>query len=209
MGTDPTQSRNRHRAVCRNAFLRESFVDIHRQLGRSSGSRINLLAAPSRESFAVVNCGVRPRIQRRDRDGFAPSSLFFPRTTSEGNTQVEARSYPRRINCQLLVSRFYRKRGRGLAAFCRLLLRKTAFFRGAKDDYGPVEELHLHSRFMRPASYSLDERGIGGNETLVAWNWPRGGIAPPSSNCLSEILLLERTGQGHFTTHEMFPQAGS
>src|SRR5687768_15893069 len=41
---------SRQRAVCRNAFFRESFVDIYRRLGRSSDSRISLLAAPSRES---------------------------------------------------------------------------------------------------------------------------------------------------------------
>jgi hypothetical protein len=28
--------------------------------------------------MAVTSCGGRPRLQRRDRNGFAPFSLFFP-----------------------------------------------------------------------------------------------------------------------------------
>jgi hypothetical protein len=65
-------------ATGRNDFVLERFVDNHRRLGRSSDFRIALLTAPSREILAVACCGVRPRLQRRDRDGFAPSSLFFP-----------------------------------------------------------------------------------------------------------------------------------
>jgi hypothetical protein len=45
--------------------------------GRSSGFRIVLLTAPSRV-FTQWLCGVRSRLQRRDRNGFAPFSLFFP-----------------------------------------------------------------------------------------------------------------------------------
>ena len=47
-------------------------------MGRSSGSRFTLLAAPSHHACGVtvaISCGFRPRLQRRVRDGFAPSSL--------------------------------------------------------------------------------------------------------------------------------------
>ena len=47
-------------------------------LGRSSGLRIILLAAPSRPIRASGCSGFRPRSQRRGRDGFSPSSLSFP-----------------------------------------------------------------------------------------------------------------------------------
>lgn len=56
---------------------------LERLLGRSSGSRITLLTAPSRESNLSGVCGVRPRIQRRDRDGFKPSSLFSRSNTPQ------------------------------------------------------------------------------------------------------------------------------
>lgn len=56
---------------------------MERLLGRSSGSRITLLAAPSRESDLSGVCGVRPRLQRRDRDGFKPSSLFSRSNTPQ------------------------------------------------------------------------------------------------------------------------------
>ncbi len=47
--------------------------------GRFSGSRICLLAIPSRPVHRPVDChGFRPRLQRRDRDGFSPSSLLNP-----------------------------------------------------------------------------------------------------------------------------------
>ena len=35
-------------------------------------------------------CGVRPRIQRRDRDGFSPSSLFFHRRLAYGHPRRAA-----------------------------------------------------------------------------------------------------------------------
>ena len=47
-------------------------------MGRSSGFRIVLLAAPSHHACGVtvaISCGFCPRLQRRVRDGFAPSSL--------------------------------------------------------------------------------------------------------------------------------------
>ena len=47
-------------------------------LGRSSGLRITLLAAPSRPARAGGCSGFRSRLQRRGRDGFLPSSLVFP-----------------------------------------------------------------------------------------------------------------------------------
>jgi hypothetical protein len=49
--------------------------------GRSSGSWIVLLPAPSR-GFApsVAYSRFRPQLQRRDRDGFTPSSLLTDRT---------------------------------------------------------------------------------------------------------------------------------
>ena len=56
---------------------------LERLLGRSSGSRITLLTAPSQESNLSGVCGVRPRIQRRDRDGFKPSSLFSRSNTPQ------------------------------------------------------------------------------------------------------------------------------
>jgi len=56
----------------------------NRRQGRSSGFRIVLLAAPSRGlrpcQRAVAGSGfrsVRTRLQRRDRNGFTPFSLFF------------------------------------------------------------------------------------------------------------------------------------
>ncbi len=89
------------RKSCSLFFVRERGAGKKGQLGRSSGSRISLLAAPSRESprsgvwtgfvknrdakasatpeKTVPVGSVRPRLQRRDRDGIAPSSLFFPR----------------------------------------------------------------------------------------------------------------------------------
>ena len=46
--------------------------------GRSSGFRIDLCAMPSHKQQACSGrSGVRPRLQRRDRNGFAPFSLFF------------------------------------------------------------------------------------------------------------------------------------
>jgi len=86
--------------------------------GRSSGFRIDLLAAPSRFS-AVAGltalggcvlrsktrlipthqspCGVRSRLQRRDRNGIAPFSLFFrtrrqaaPNTSCQGRESITA-----------------------------------------------------------------------------------------------------------------------
>jgi len=48
--------------------------------GRSSGFRINRRPAPSQSCCrSVASCRLRPRLQRRDRDGFAPSSLFVPK----------------------------------------------------------------------------------------------------------------------------------
>lgn len=38
-----------------------------------------VLRKPGFPGTAVALCSVRPRIQRRDRDGLEPSSLFFPR----------------------------------------------------------------------------------------------------------------------------------
>ena len=57
----------------------------NRHLGRSSGYRITLLTAPSQARLLSGNCGVRPRIQRRDRDGFSPSSLFFRKPLIHGH----------------------------------------------------------------------------------------------------------------------------
>ncbi len=61
-------------------------VSRTRQLGRSSGFRIDLLATPShgsprRPRFSPGcrpqwSCSVRPRSQRRDRNGITPFSLF-------------------------------------------------------------------------------------------------------------------------------------
>ncbi len=50
--------------------------------GRSSGSWIDLLPAPSRglRFTPVAFSRFRPQLQRRDRDGFAPSSLLTDRT---------------------------------------------------------------------------------------------------------------------------------
>ena len=55
-------------------------------MGRSSGFRIDLLATPSheflRQTFVTLfaarsgYCSVCPRLQRRDRNGFSPFSLF-------------------------------------------------------------------------------------------------------------------------------------
>lgn len=70
-----------------------------RRLGRSSDFRIAQFTAPSRvrdarsgmtrisqsRSGTCSNC---PRLQRRDRNGIAPFSLFFPATTSRRDTQV-------------------------------------------------------------------------------------------------------------------------
>jgi hypothetical protein len=71
----------------KNACLRSSKdPNANRRMGRSSGFRIGLLTAPSRPACSRLwsrplqdsgICGFRPRLQRRDRDGFAPSSLFF------------------------------------------------------------------------------------------------------------------------------------
>jgi hypothetical protein len=47
-------------------------------MGRSSGSRIGRTSTPSPNGFWSGLGSVRPRLQRRDRDGFAPSSLFSP-----------------------------------------------------------------------------------------------------------------------------------
>jgi len=47
-------------------------------LSRSSGFRIILSAAPSHPSGQWHSCGDRPRLRRRDRDGFSPSSLLWP-----------------------------------------------------------------------------------------------------------------------------------
>jgi|GEM_PF-2868150 len=74
-----------------------------RQMGRSSGFRIDLPATPSRGTAdarlakriaefgkwaAVVSCSLRPRLQRRDRNGFAPFSLFSGRITHPAGTHV-------------------------------------------------------------------------------------------------------------------------
>jgi hypothetical protein len=73
-------------------FFREKAHASQPTPGRSSGFRFVLLAEPSRwrpssirvtdpfvmRRLAVALSGVRPRLQRRDRDGFAPSSLFSP-----------------------------------------------------------------------------------------------------------------------------------
>ena len=68
-------------------------------MGRSSGFRIKLPAAPSRDvepttvvgiNLAVVYCGFRPRLQRRDRNGFAPFSLFFTPDAESGATPMSA-----------------------------------------------------------------------------------------------------------------------
>ena len=37
---------------------------------------------------AVVFVGLRPRLQRRDRDGLSPSSLFFRQITNRPDTRV-------------------------------------------------------------------------------------------------------------------------
>jgi hypothetical protein len=67
--------------------------------GRSSGSWINLLPAPSRGILHPSGFSrFRPQLQRRDRDGFAPSSLIpvsgliLPRFSRE----VKGRSPPAR-----------------------------------------------------------------------------------------------------------------
>jgi hypothetical protein len=61
-----------------NDFDQREYVGFsNRHLGRSSGYRITLLTAPSQTTLFSGDCGFRPRIQRRDRDGFSPSSLFF------------------------------------------------------------------------------------------------------------------------------------
>lgn len=90
----PSKERQRCHA---ERLIHERSASDFRLLGRSSGFRISLLAAPSRPSrlpnsrqqrLAVACCSVRPRLQRRDRDGIAPSSLFFSPATSRRNTQV-------------------------------------------------------------------------------------------------------------------------
>jgi len=82
----PGRVRHERRAIvgasisARNAFPWKEPI-AKPTLGRSSGFRINLLAAPSRgwESYwsAVVSRSVRSRLQRPDRNGVAPFSLFF------------------------------------------------------------------------------------------------------------------------------------
>lgn len=59
-------------------------------LGRSSGFRIILLTAPSRAAFSLHSGlgSVRSRLQRRDRNGVTPFSLFFESSTRGGDTQV-------------------------------------------------------------------------------------------------------------------------
>ncbi len=65
-------------------------------LGRSSGFRFELLAAPSHgvlQSSAVAICSFRHRLQRRDRNGFAPFSLFFRRNDKSPRTPKSIGSY--------------------------------------------------------------------------------------------------------------------
>ena len=58
--------------------------------GRSSGFRIILRATPSHEQQARSGrSGVRPRLQRRDRNGFSPFSLFVEAGSS---LQIDTRA---------------------------------------------------------------------------------------------------------------------
>lgn len=63
------------------------------QMGSTSGQVFWLPDHPTCRAFPSLilsgTCGVRPRLQRRDRDGFAPSSLFSRQTTSLPSTHVE------------------------------------------------------------------------------------------------------------------------
>jgi len=88
----PSTARANHlqEAADTTSFYLERPSDRNRHLGRSSGFRIDLLATPSRERVRRKSspsscsqwllCSVRPRLQRRDRNGLAPFSLFFPRS---------------------------------------------------------------------------------------------------------------------------------
>lgn len=81
-----------HAVFVATLLIREKAFASMPTPGRSSGFRFVLLAEPSRwrlssiretdrfviRRWAVALSGVRPRLQRRDRDGFAPSSLFSP-----------------------------------------------------------------------------------------------------------------------------------
>jgi len=53
------------------------------------------------QHFAI---GIRPRLQRRDRDGFAPSSLFFGLITDRSGTCVirDFNDGGRHVNTRLL-----------------------------------------------------------------------------------------------------------
>jgi hypothetical protein len=92
IGRGSTASPHAWSTFAATLFFREkAFASLPTQ-GRSSGFRFVLLAEPSRwrlllirvanqlvmKRLAVALSGFRPRLQRRDRDGIAPSSLFFP-----------------------------------------------------------------------------------------------------------------------------------
>jgi len=77
-------------AGCRFSSLIRSLLrhchEAHGDLdsaSRSSGFRFNLLAAPSHPYGQWHYSGFRPRLRRRVRDGFSPSSLLGPKGTLE------------------------------------------------------------------------------------------------------------------------------
>ena len=123
----------RSRSEAGSSVLERLVTHGCRQSGRSSGFRIVLhlrlpaAAAPINQdssSAAVAFCRFRPRLQRRDRNGFAPFSLFFPRRDRrsrtprpglilsggcKGSTEVDSREHRRSsasgepLNCPYAV----------------------------------------------------------------------------------------------------------
>ena len=70
--------------------------DYENHSARSSGFRIDLIPAPSHELPCSGLSRFRPRLQRRVRDGFTPSSLV----PNKNRLYVHTRAYQTSVACQ-------------------------------------------------------------------------------------------------------------
>jgi hypothetical protein len=99
------------KARSREVLFREERTSTNPPQGRSSDFRIartrrafppsahrSLWFTAARTNSAVALCGGRPRLQRRDRNGFAPFSLFFPASDKR----------PEHLEAEPILSRLWR-----------------------------------------------------------------------------------------------------
>jgi len=146
--------------------------------GRFSGFRIGLLAAPSpREMREWHRCGVRPRLQRRDRGGFRttfPLCLPTRETGTEWYSVVNRQGAYRNVRCPVKT------------ASRRPRVKKARHMDG-HGVFGPSS---------RSAASTVGTIAAGGCPRAVWWNAETVIIRPHRRRARSSTALAFRCGSG-------------